>query len=57
MSKEMREEKIIENEYFNDLKKIKETIKSNQNKAMIVVNTSMIMNYYEIGMIINQRKS
>ena len=57
MSKEMREEKIIENEYFNDLKKIKETIKSNQNKAMIVVNTSMIMNYYEIGIIINQRKS
>ena len=57
MSKEMREEKIIKNEYFNDLKKIKETIKSNQNKAMIVVNTSMIMNYYEIGMIINQRKS
>ena len=57
MSKEMREEKIIENEYFNDLKKIKETIKSNQNKAMIVVNTSMIMNYYEIDMIINQRKS
>ena len=57
MSKEIREEKIIENEYFNDLKKIKETIKSNQNKAMIVVNTSMIMNYYEIGMIINQRKS
>ena len=53
----MREEKIIKNEYFNDLKKIKETIKSNQNKAMIVVNTSMIMNYYEIGMIINQRKS
>ena len=57
MSNEMREEKIIKNEYFNDLKKIKETIKSNQNKAMIVVNTSMIMNYYEIGMIINQRKS
>lgn len=54
MSKEMREEKIIENEYFNDLKKIKETIKSNQNKAMIVVNTSMIMNYYEIGMIITK---
>ena len=54
MSKEMREEKIIENEYFNDLNKIKETIKSNQNKAMIVVNTSMIMNYYEIGMIITK---
>ena len=57
MSKEIIEETIIEKEYFDDLKKIKETIKSNQNKAMIVVNTSMIMNYYEIGMIINQRKS
>ena len=57
MSKEIIEETIIEKEYFDDLKEIKETIKSNQNKAMIVVNTSMIMNYYEIGMIINQRKS
>ena len=57
MSKEFIEEKIIEKEYFDDLKKIKEIIKSNQNKAMVVVNTSMIMNYYEIGVIINQRKT
>ena len=57
MSKEIKEENIIEKEYFDDLKKIKETIKSNQNKAMVVVNTSMIMNYYEIGVIINQRKT
>ena len=56
MSKEIKEENIIEKEYFDDLKKIKETIKSNQNKAMVVVNTSMIMNYYEIGVIINQKK-
>ena len=47
---------IIEKDYLNDLKKIKETIRTNQNKAMIVVNSAMIMTYYEIGTIINQRK-
>ena len=47
---------IIEKDYLNDLKKIKETIRTNQNKAMVVVNSAMIMNYYEIGSIINQRK-
>lgn len=57
MSEKLKEENIIEKEYFDDLKKIKETIKSNQSKAMVVVNTSMIINYYEIGMIINQRKT
>ena len=57
MSKEFIEENIIEKEYFEDLNKIKETIKINQNKAMIVVNTSMILSYYEIGVIINQRKT
>ena len=57
MRKEFIEENIIEKEYFEDLNKIKETIKTNQNKAMVVVNTSMIMNYYEIGVIINQRKT
>ncbi|MBO5542666.1 MAG: DUF1016 family protein, partial [Acholeplasmatales bacterium] len=46
-----------EKDYFNDLNKIKETIKQNQNKAMIYVNSQMIMNYYEIGTIINQRKT
>ena len=47
---------IIEKDYFDDLKKIKETIRTNQNKAMVVVNSAMIMTYYEIGTIINQRK-
>ena len=47
---------IIEIDYLNDLKQIKETIRSNQNKAMVVVNSTMIMTYYEIGTIINQRK-
>ena len=47
---------IIEKDYLNDLKKIKATIRTNQNKAMVVVNSTMIMTYYEIGTIINQRK-
>ena len=52
MNKEM-----LEKDYFNDLNKIKETIKQNQNKAMVYVNSQMIMTYYEIGTIINQRKT
>ena len=47
---------MIEKEYLNDLKQIKETIRKNQNKAMVVVNSTMIMAYYEIGTIINQWK-
>ena len=47
---------IIEKDYLNDLKKIKDTIKTNQNKTMVVVNSAMILTYYEIGAIINQRK-
>ena len=46
----------INNDYLNDLKRIKETIRDNQNKAMVIVNSAMIMTYYEIGTIINQRK-
>ena len=52
MNKEM-----LEKDYFNDLNKIKETIRQNQNKAMVVVNSKMIMTYYEIGTIINERKT
>ena len=47
---------ILEKDYLNDLNIIKETIKTNQAKAMVVVNSAMIMTYYEIGTIINQRK-
>ena len=47
----------IEKDYFDDLKKIKETIRQNQNKAMFYVNTQMILTYYEIGKIINERKT
>lgn len=47
---------IIELDYLSDLKQIKDTIRTNQNKAMVVVNSAMILTYYEIGTIINQRK-
>ena len=47
---------IIEKDYLNDLQKIKETIRTNQNKAMVVVNSAMMLTYYEIGTIINERK-
>ena len=47
---------ILEKDYFKDLEKIKQTIKENQYKAMVVVNSTMILTYYEIGTIINQRK-
>ena len=48
---------IINKDYLNDLQRIKETIRNNQNKAMVIVNSAMIMTYYEIGTIINQRKT
>ena len=48
---------ILEKDYFNDLNKIKETIRQNQNTAMVYVNSQMIMTYYQIGTIINQRKT
>ena len=48
---------ILENDYLLDLYNIKETIRINRNKAMVVVNSHMIMTYYEIGTIINKRKT
>ena len=48
---------FLKKDYFNDLQKIKETIRVNQNKAMVVVNSAMIMTYYKIGTIINERKT
>ena len=52
-----RNNEVIEKDYFEDLQEIKEAIRTNQNKAMIVVNSAMIMTYYEIGTIINKRKT
>ena len=48
---------LLEKDYLTDLKRIKETIKDNQDKAMVIVNSAMIMTYYEIGTIINERKT
>ena len=42
--------------YFEDLRKIKETIAENRSKALVIVNSAMIVTYYEIGTIINKRK-
>ncbi len=50
------EKELLETNYVNDLNKIKETIKENRSKALVVVNSAMIMTYYQIGTIINQRK-
>ena len=56
MIKEKNNE-VIDKDYFHDLQEIKEAIRTNQNKAMVVVNSAMIMTYYEIGTIINKRKT
>ena len=34
---------FLEKDYFGDLQKIKETIRRNQNKAMVYVNSQMIL--------------
>ena len=52
-----QDNEVIEKDYFHDLQEIKETIRTNQNKAMVIVNSAMIMTYYEIGTIINKRKT
>ena len=52
-----QENEVIEKDYFHDLQEIKEAIRTNQNKAMVIVNSAMIMTYYEIGTIINKRKT
>ncbi len=46
---------LLEKDYFNDLNKIKETIKQNQNKVMVYVNSQMITTYYQTRKIINKR--
>ena len=56
MKNEQNNEIFYQN-YIDDLKKIKETIRINQNKAMVYVNSQMIITYYQIGTIINKRKT
>ena len=45
-----QENEVIEKDYFKDLQEIKEAIRTNQNKAMVIVNSTMIMTYYELKM-------
>ena len=52
----IKEIEFLEQEYFIELQRIKNTIKQNQNKAMVIVNSAAIINNYEIGTIINERK-
>lgn len=52
-----RNNELFEKDYFEDLQEIKETIRTNQSKAMVIVNSAMIMTYYEICTIINKRKT
>ena len=52
---EIMKTEIIEKEYFEDLQEIKEIIKRNRNKAMVVVNSAMIISCYETGVVINKR--
>ncbi|MBQ6730672.1 MAG: DUF1016 family protein [Bacilli bacterium] len=49
-------ENTIDKSYLVDLQKIKETISENRYKALVVVNSAMIMTYHRIGTIINERK-
>ena len=49
-------ENTIDKSYLTDLQKIKETISENRYKTLVVVNSAMIMTYYKIGTIINERK-
>ena len=49
-------ENTIDKSYLMDLKKIKETITENRYKALVVVNSAMILTYHKIGTIINERK-
>ena len=49
-------ENQIDKSYITDLQKIKETIRKNRYKTLVVVNSAMILTYYEIGTIINERK-
>lgn len=45
-----------EESYVTDLQTIKETIRDNRYKALVVVNSAMITTYHKIGTIINERK-
>ena len=43
-------------EYFETLNIIKDSIKETYNQSLVYVNSKLIMNYYEIGRTINEKK-
>ena len=49
-------DELIDKNYIKDLQEIKNSIRENRNKALVVVNTTMILTYHKIGTIINKRK-
>ena len=49
-------DELIDKNYIKDLQEIKNSIRENRNKALVVVNSAMIMTYHRIGTIINKRK-
>ena len=49
-------DELIESNYIQDLQEIKDSIRENRNKALVVVNTAMIMTYHKVGVVINRRK-
>lgn len=49
-------ESLLDKSYLADLQKIKETINENRYKTLVVINNAMILTYYKIGTIINERK-
>lgn len=50
-------ELIKNDEYMVELNHIKEVISENRYSAMVVVNSTMILTYYQIGCIINSKKN
>ena len=50
------EDNQLEKSYLADLQTIKQTISENRYKALVTVNSTMILTYHRIGTIINERK-
>lgn len=53
----MKNYEIDKNVYLDDLRRIKKTIAKGQERCINTLNESMIVTYYQIGKIINTRKS
>ena len=47
---------LKEKSYISDLQEIKKSISENRYKALVVVNSAMIVTYHKVGVVINRRK-